>query len=257
MKRNTLAVITASILLAGILGSCGKNDSNSSSSKTDATTTTAATTTKTDSSSKTDDAANSEQVISIDDSAVSTETDAFFGKDTKEVLKSLDPLIVSAATAQYQLGYDFYDGSENADTFAWAVIYSYIDRFSDPIGGAKWNSDQTLTVSGDTMTKYFTTAFSAFEAPVPEISADSMISYDSAAKIYTVTYGDSEVVSFELTKISLSKANSAADPTMSATLAIEIQNPDGDAIGTVDVEVVKNEKSVLGFSVSERYGRRS
>jgi hypothetical protein len=102
------------------------------------------------------------------------------------------------------------------------------------------------------MKGYFNTAFTDFEGSLPTIPSDmaNAVTLDQGTGAYIVQEAAGGGYAYKLKDISLSRASSAADPTMSATLSIEVSTPiDGEVFANVNIEVKPNNKSDYQYSV--------
>ncbi|MEI6100205.1 MAG: hypothetical protein WCP73_00070 [Eubacteriales bacterium] len=173
----------------------------------------------------------------------------FFNGDPTETIGKLSPLLISAAQAEFSIKKPLYP-NENPDvSVQWGMVYQYLNSFGGQAANIKKHEDGSLIVSGDEMTKLFQSLFSFFKGTVPAVQTDFAIAYDQKFNTYTVGRSDFGDILFKVTGFQLSKANSAADPTISATLTVSAYDSDGKSAGNILVEIVPKAGTYYGYSV--------
>lgn len=169
--------------------------------------------------------------------------------DALSALEKMSPLLLSAAMAEFSINKPLYP-DENSDTsFEWAMIYQYINSYGDENTKLEKLEDGSLVVPEDEINQYFNSFFSSFNGSAPSLNTDFAIKYDESSKSYTVGRSDFGDISFTVTGVSLSKENNAADPSISATVALTALDPDGVSAGVILVEIVPKADTMYGYSI--------
>lgn len=176
----------------------------------------------------------------------------FFDGNVEKALVQMEPLLNAAGFAEYSYKKLFISSGSDLDpTFSWYIVYWLLNSNSYKNSGITVKSDGTMVLSPKTMKEVFSTAFCNFNGTLPTIPKDfdgGIISIDKSGN-YIVNRANSEEVYFELQDITISKANSATDPTQSATLKLNAVNLDKKVLGTVYIEVCHNDKSYYKYSI--------
>lgn len=180
-------------------------------------------------------------------------TERFFNGDVDAALNKMEPLLYSAAATEATLHSNlFYAGYLREDgDFAWGMIFRLINVYRNNDKSVK-EENGSLVIPVEVMKGYFNTAFTDFGGSLPAIPSNlaNGIKIDQSTGAYIVEEAAGEEYTFTLKNISLSTANSAADPDMSATLLIEISTPvDGNVVTNVNIEVKPNNKSDYQYSI--------
>lgn len=177
---------------------------------------------------------------------------SFFNGDVDKALVQMEPLLNAAGFAEYSYKKLFLSTGGVLDpTFSWYIVYWLLNSNSYENSAITVKSDGTMVLSPKTMKEVFTTAFCNFNGTLPTIPKDfdgGMMSIDKSGN-YVINRANSEEVYFELQDITISKANSATDPTQSATLKLNAVNLDKKVLGTVYIEVCHNDKSYYKYSI--------
>ncbi|WP_312354266.1 hypothetical protein [Aminipila sp.] len=182
--------------------------------------------------------------IQIDESK-----DRYFNGDARKAIKNMEPMLMSAARAvRPDMGTVMVAGNENSD-YQWHIIQGLIAAYGVDTTN---KTESYVTMNLDMVAKYFISCFADFKLPVPDLPEEFSTTLDSETSEYKIPVLDVPFTYFTVKEITLSKASSAADPTMSATISIELSDPaekGKPAYGTAEVEVVKNPNSVYGYSL--------
>nr|WP_315023177.1 hypothetical protein [uncultured Aminipila sp.] len=173
----------------------------------------------------------------------------YFDGDAVKSIRKMEPMIMSAArSVRKDMGTVILSGNDNEE-FQWYIIQGLIAAY----GGDATNTTENYVIMNlDMVAKYFNSCFADFKLPIPDLPQGFSTTFDSETSDYKVPCLDVPQTYFTVKGITLSKANSATDPTMSATIIVELSDPatEGNPVyGTAEVEVVKNLDSIYGYSI--------
>ncbi|WP_312653904.1 hypothetical protein [Aminipila sp.] len=173
----------------------------------------------------------------------------YFDGDAVKAIKKMEPMLMSAArSARKDMGTVILSGNDNVES-QWYIVQGLIAAY----GGDATNTTENYVIMNlDMVAKYFNSCFADFKLPVPDLPQGFSTTFDSETSDYKVPCLDVPETYFTVKGITLSKANSSTDPTMSATIAVELSDPatEGNPVyGTAEVEVVKNPDSIYGYSI--------
>lgn len=173
----------------------------------------------------------------------------YFDGDAVKAIKKMEPMLMSAArSVRKDMGTVILSGNENSE-FQWYIVQGLIAAY----GGDATNTTENYVIMNlDMVAKYFNSCFADFKLPVPDLPQGFSTTFDSETSDYKVPSLDVPETYFTVKGITLSKASSATDPTMSATILVELSDPatEGNPVyGTAEVEVVKNSDSIYGYSL--------
>lgn len=166
----------------------------------------------------------------------------YFGGDVDAALKNMRPMLLTAAATEVVFKTDLFYAPElqKGNDFAWNMMYRYINTYCfNDTNVKKVKGD--LIISSEVMKGYFTTLFADFDGSLPNIPSNltKFVKYDADAAAYTVSEASGDEYATTLKELTLSKAASATDPTMTAVLTFDVTTPaDGKSVGTVSIEVL-------------------
>lgn len=173
----------------------------------------------------------------------------YFDGDAVKAIQKMEPILMSAArSVRKDMGTVILSGNDNEE-FQWYIVQGLIAAYG---GDATNTTENYVIINLDMVAKYFNSSFANFELPVPNLPKDFSTTLDSETSDYKVPCLDVPQTYFTVKDITLSKANSATDPTMSATIIVELSDPETEGnpvYGTAEVEVVKNSDSIYGYSI--------
>lgn len=193
--------------------------------------------------------------LSVYDLAISKDmkldgsVNSYFDGNAVKAVKKMEPMLMSAArSVTKDMGTVTLSGNENSE-FQWYIIQGLIAAY----GGDDTNKTQdNVTMNLDMVAKYFISCFADFKLPVPDLPKDFATTFDSETSDYKVPRLDVPLTYFNVKNITLSKAASASDSKISASIVIELSDPEKEGnpvYGTAEVEVVKNPDSIYGYSL--------
>ncbi len=251
MKRLT-AILMASVLMLTVLAACAKTSGTSP------------TPSASPSPSVSDSAEPSESTplpeINRNGIEFDEATDAFFGAydDTNAALDAMTPLLYAAlwgALDELEDDELFYAGNESPQaSFMWTTVYNILNtsEFPAPSGGIT-QENGNIHVTRSAMTEVFISAFASDNIPEIAGTVADLISYDATSEAYTILAADTAGIAFVLKGIELSKASSAADPTMSATVLFDIVECSGTHLKVIAVELVPLSFSAYWYRIQAAY----
>ncbi|MHC1721691.1 MAG: hypothetical protein AB9836_00655 [Aminipila sp.] len=173
----------------------------------------------------------------------------YFDGDAVKSIKKMEPLIMSAArSVRKDMGTVILSGNENSE-FQWYIIQGLIAAYGADTTNTSGNY---VTMNLDMVAKYFNSSFADFQLPIPDLPQDFSTTFNSETSDYKVPCLDVPQTYFTVKGITLSKANSATNSTMSATIIVDLSDPETEGnpvYGAAEVEVVKNSDSIYGYSL--------
>ncbi|GEM_PF-3531716 len=175
----------------------------------------------------------------------------FFGTDVDSTLSKIEPLLISAGRAEKAYKTQFISYGEPLEpNVAWSIVHTLLNTYEYKNSEVSQKSDGTLVVTAKGMKEIFSTAFIDFSGEIPKIPSDydDMITLDKNGN-YNISRSDGDELDFQLKNITISKANSATDPTQSATIIMDVLSSEGDKLTTVAVEVRHNINSTFLYSI--------
>lgn len=250
MKTRITALFAAGLMAMALFAGCSANTDAPVATDPLAPVTTPATTDAAITPQPTDAAAP--EGIAVEGVQFDQSMQTFFGGDADAAIKAMSSMLVSAARTRQELSEDFIlagDAQDSAAAFEWNMVYHLLNDFGTNNPAITANSDGSLSVPAAELEKLFADTFGAAVASIPAVAGDVSITYDEAAKTYTVARSDAGELSYAVTGVSLSNAQSAEDDSMSAMLTITAKDASGAVTGTMLVEVYANPDSAFGYSI--------
>ncbi len=176
---------------------------------------------------------------------------SYFDGDVEAALTKMEPLLTTASFAEYTYKTPFISSGSALDpTFSWYTIFWLLNTDDYKDSAVSRKSDGTFELTPATMKKVFASTFVAFSGTLPQVPSDltGIITLDKNGN-YLISVANGETITYQLKNITISKANSAADPTQSATLTIDVLDTDNKVLATVYIEVCHNKNSVFRYSI--------
>lgn len=245
--KKIIAILVSMLLLTTILSACSaQTNEKNTPSPTQSEELQTSTSTKNPST-----ASPRKSLLDLNDLTFDDATKNYFNGDVAAALTKMEPLLLSAVRAEYSYKKLFISSGDALDSdISWAVVYNLLNSYGYTNSLITTKSDGSLVVQPEGMKEVFITTFANFSGAqgLPKLSKDfsGMITLDKDG-IYNISRSDAPELKFTLKNISLSKANSAVDPTQSATLTIELL--DDDKLFNVDVEIVHDDHSYFDYSI--------
>ena len=181
--------------------------------------------------------------------------DEFFGayENTDRALDALEPLLFSAVWATIDVTDLFHAEDDPVDAgFEWTTVYHLINDYGlERDGVAVKNGD--IIVTADAMAVFFKDAFAADAIPEIAGSMAGLISYDAGSGSYTLVSADGGGMTFVLKAMTLSLSSAANDGSHSASLQFDIVSNDGTVESTLAVEIIPSDASSYHYSILAAY----
>lgn len=199
------------------------------------------------------------EIINISDVQTDPAIEDYFGGDLADAIKKMEPLLIPALSLYNLPDLTVFTGGieDNAD-IQWELVIAQISGYGEKNSEITNDGTNNYIVTEAVIGTYFNESFANHTTGAPEIVRTYQDMYSGMTGNYTIPAKmDLPAVSASLKNISLSKANSAGDASMSATLDFSLkslvsENPDVP-YGDISIEIISNPQSSYGYSLQSLY----
>lgn len=195
------------------------------------------------------------RLINISNIEMDSSINSFFGDNYQEAMVQMEPLLISAISLYANPEITVFTGGADDDLdLKWQIVIALISNFGEGNPALVKDDSQNYIVTEAIVGDYFNHCFAGNTTGAPEIAEAYRDMYSGMTGEYTIPANmDLPRVFADLKNISLSKASSADDSSMSATMEFELRSPLREdpehPYGTISIEVVANPESPYGYAL--------